>query len=163
VTTKLPIVERLEAELARFRRELSTELPKQIEEARAHGDLRENAEYHAAKERQAMVSARVAAIEDRLRSLAMYNLSSIPRGVAGYGSHVEVEDCDSGERVRYQLVFPEEVDPARGLVSMSSPLGQAMLNRAPGDEVKVRTPGGARTLEIVEVTTIHVIIEEGSE
>ena len=108
-----------------------------------------------------MVSARVAAMEERLRSLAMYNLSSIPRHVAGYGSHVEVEDCDSGERIRYQLVFPEEVDPARGLVSMSSPLGQAMLNRTPGEEVKVRTPGGARTFEIVEVTTIHVILEKG--
>ena len=151
---KLPIVKRLETELAELRRELDIELPRIIETAREHGDLKENAEYHAAKERQGMVRARAGTIEERLRQLAVYDMSSIPTDVIGYRSRVKPEDQDTGDVVVSEIVFPEEIE-AKGCVSISSPLGQALLNRSEGDEVKVQTPKGVRMLEVLEVTTIH--------
>ena len=152
---KLPIIEKIERELAEFKRELSIELPRQLEEARAHGDLKENAEYHAAKERQGMLNARIGALEDRLARLSMYSIASIPKGVVGYGSRIEIEDAESGESFSYELVFAEESDPARGLISISSPTGQAMLRREIGHQVTVVTPSGKRSFEIVDVVTIH--------
>jgi transcription elongation factor GreA len=152
---KLPIIEKIERDLAEFKRELSIELPRQLEEARAHGDLKENAEYHAAKERQGMLNARIAALEDRLARLSMYSIASIPKGVVGYGSRIEIEDAESGESFSYELVFAEESDPARGLISISSPTGQAMLRREIGHQVTVVTPSGKRSFEIVDVVTIH--------
>ncbi|RMD85994.1 MAG: transcription elongation factor GreA [Candidatus Dadabacteria bacterium] len=159
----LPIIERLQRELAELRRELSVELPKQLEEARAHGDISENAEYEAAKERQGVLRARIAQLEQRIRELSMYTSSSIRRDVAGYGSRVEVEDLETGERVVYELVFPEEADPGSGRVSMASPLGQALLHRRVGDEVSVRVPSGKRTFEIVGLETIHDRQGEGQQ
>ena len=117
---KLKIVERLQLELAVLRRELNIELPKIIEEARAHGDLKENAEYHAAKEKQGMVSARVGNLEARIKELSMYNISSIARDVVGYGSLVGLEDLDSGETLTYEMVFAEEVDMATGKIDRKS-------------------------------------------
>ena len=157
---KLPIIEKIERELAEFKRELSIELPRQLEEARAHGDLKENAEYHAAKERQGMLNARIAALEDRLARLSMYSIASIPKGVVGYGSRIEIEDAESGESFSYELVFAEESDPARGLISISSPTGQAMLRREIGHQVTVVTPSGKRSFEIVDVVTIHERIDK---
>ncbi|RMF22829.1 MAG: transcription elongation factor GreA [Deltaproteobacteria bacterium] len=151
----LPIIEKLQRELAELQRELSVELPKQLEEARAHGDISENAEYEAAKERQGVLQARIGRLQERIRELSMYSRSSIKEGVAGYGSHLEVEDVESGERFHYELVFPEEADPEAGRVSIGSPLGQALLHRREGDEVTVRTPAGKRILEIVSLSTIH--------
>jgi transcription elongation factor GreA len=152
---KLPIIEKIERDLAELKRELSIELPRQLEEARAHGDLKENAEYHAAKERQGMLNARIGALENRLAKLSMYSIASIPKGVVGYGSRVEIEDAESGESFSYELVFAEESDPARGLISISSPTGQAMLRREVGHQVTVVTPSGKRSFEIVDVVTIH--------
>jgi len=157
---KLPIIDKIERELAELKRELSIDLPRQLEEARAHGDLKENAEYHAAKERQGMLNARIAALEDRLARLSMYSLASIPKGVIGYGSRVEIEDADSGESFSYELVFAEESDPTRGLISISSPTGQAMLRREIGHQVTVVTPSGKRSFEIIDVVTIHERIDE---
>jgi transcription elongation factor GreA len=157
---KLPIIERIERELAQFKRELTIELPRQLEEARAHGDLKENAEYHAAKERQGMVNARIAALEDRLARLSLYSLSSIPRDVVGYGTRLQLEDLDSGESLSYELVFAEEAEPARGLISISSPTGQALLRRSVGHQVTVVTPRGSRTFEILEIETIHARLVE---
>ncbi len=151
----LPIIERLQRELAELQRELSVELPKQLEEARAHGDISENAEYEAAKERQGVLQARIGRLQARIRELSMYSRSSIKEGVAGYGSRIEVEDVDTGERFQYELVFPEEADPVAGRVSIGSPLGQALLHRNEGDEVTVNTPAGRRVLEIVSLSTIH--------
>ena len=151
----LPIVERLQAELVTLKRELNVDIPKQLEVARAHGDLRENAEYHATKERQGMLHARIGQIEGRLGELAMYTRASIPNDRIGYGSTVSVEDLQSGERLTYRLVFPEEADPNQGHVSLSSPVGRALLNKKPGDEVQVTTPGGRRQLEILDLATIH--------
>jgi transcription elongation factor GreA len=151
----LPIVTRLHEELAALRRELSREIPKQLEEARAHGDLSENAEYEAAKERQGILQARVGQLEGRLRELSLFSPSSIPVDIVGYGSRIEVEDVETGDHFSYELVFPEEADPSKGLISMNSPMGQALMKRNEGDEVTVRTPAGNRSLEITALTTFH--------
>ncbi len=147
-------MQRLKKELDELRFELRHKLPKEIEVARAHGDLRENAEYEAAKERQAFVNARIGQIEQRIRDLSLYSVSSIPREAVGYGSKVTLESEDGGEE-QYELVFPEEVDAAAGLISIGSPLGKALLNKEVGDDVEVMTPKGKRTYSIVELSTFH--------
>jgi transcription elongation factor GreA len=152
---KLKIVERLKAELVALRRELNIDLPKMIEEARAHGDLKENAEYHAAKEKQGVVSARVGNLEARIKELSMYTISSIPKGVVGYGSLVDLEDLDSGDEVTYEMVFAEEVDIASGKISLTSPVGQALLKRREGDEVTIQLPNGRKKYQVIGLTTIH--------
>jgi len=152
---QLPIIERLQSELAEYRRELSKDIPKMLEEARAHGDLSENAEYEAAKERQGVLHARIGQLEQRLNELSRFSKSSIPNDRIGYGSLIQVADVDSGDRVTYEIVFPEEAEPAQGHVSISSPIGQALLNRREGEEVRVGTPSGLRTFEILAIETIH--------
>ncbi len=151
--TELPIVTRLREQVQDLKRELSHEIPKALEEARAHGDLSENAEYEAAKERQSYLRARISQLEGRIRELSLYTISSLPQGVAGYGSTVEVEDLNSGEKRTFKLVFPEEADAGAGSISITSPLGRALLNRAPGDEVVAQTPGGKRQLRILSLVT----------
>jgi transcription elongation factor GreA len=152
---ELPVVARLKKELGDLKYELTFKLPKALEEARAHGDLSENAEYEAAKERQDFVRARIAQLEGHIRELSMYDVSSIPRGIVAYGSRVTLADVDEGEEVAYDIVFPQEVDAARGKISLASPLGRALLNRAVGDEVEVQTPRGKRTYQIVDLLTFH--------
>jgi transcription elongation factor GreA len=151
----LPIVERLKGELADVQHELQHDLPSRLEEARAHGDLRENAEYEAAKHRQGMLRARVAHLQTRIRELSVYTIAQIPRDRVSYGSRVTVEDADSGDRIEYRLVFPEEVDASAGLISVSSPIGQGLMNRAEGDEVVVQTPRGRKAYQVVNVVTLH--------
>jgi len=151
---ELPVIVRLKKELAELKYELTVKLPKELEAARAHGDLSENAEYEAAKARQDYVRSRIGQLEGRVRELSMYNISSIPRDVVAYGSRVTVED-DSGESVAYVIVFHEEVDASRGQISLSSPIGRALLNKTVGDEIEVQTPSGRRTYQIVELVTLH--------
>lgn len=151
---ELPVMRRLKKERDELRLELTAKLPKELEAARAHGDLRENAEYEACKERQAFLNARIVQIEQRIRDLSLYSVSSIPRQAVGYGSLVTLQS-EEGEEERYELVFPEEVDAAAGLISISSPLGKALLSKEVGDEVEVRTPKGKRTYQIVELRTFH--------
>ena len=152
---ELPIMARLKKELADLKHELTFKLPKELATAAAHGDLSENAEYDAAKHRQEFVRSRIAQLEARIRELSMYTVASIPRGVVAYGSRVTVADADTGDEVEYRIVFPEEVDAARGHISLSSPLGRAMVNKAEGDEIEVQTPGGRRTYQIVTLVTWH--------
>ena len=152
---QLPIVERLKRELAELQYELSHQLPAKLEEARAHGDLRENAEYHAAKERQGLLRARIGQIQSRIRELSVYDLSRIPHDRIAYGSRVTLEDVDSGDSVEYRIVFPEEVDGATGMVSIGSPIGKALLNRGEGDEVTVVTPAGRKTYQVIAIVTLH--------
>ena len=152
----LPVITRLKKELAELKHELTVKLPKELEAARAHGDLSENAEYEAAKARQDYVRSRIGQLEARVRELSMYNISSIPHDVVAYGSRVTVED-DAGESIAYEIVFPEEVDAARGQISLSSPLGRALLNKSVGDEVEVQTPSGRRSYQIVHLLTLHDI------
>ena len=156
----LPIVQRLKKELQDLQYELSHKLPKELEEARAHGDLSENAEYEAAKARQELVQVRISQIGGRIRELSLYTMSSIPEGVAAYGSRVTVEDLEEGEEIVYQLVFPEETDVAAGRISLGSPLGRALLNRSVGDEIEVQAPKGKRHYQITDLVTIHQMGEK---
>jgi len=152
---ELPIVARLKRELAELQHELSHDLPARLEEARAHGDLKENAEYEAAKHRQGILRARIGQANERLRELSTYSFARIPRDKVSYGSRVKLSDVDSGEEIEYQLVFPEELDAAAGLISINAPIGQALMNKAPGDEVVVQTPRGRKTYEIMALQTLH--------
>ena len=152
---ELPILAKLKKELADLKHELTFKIPKDLQTAAAHGDLSENAEYDAAKNRQEFVRSRIAQLEGRVRELSMYTIASIPKGVVAYGSRVTVADVDSGDETEYRIVFPEEVDAARGEISLSSPIGRAMMNKAEGDEVEVQTPSGKRTYQIVGLVTWH--------
>jgi len=146
---------KLQDEIATLEYEMHVELPKEILKARAHGDLSENAEYHAAKERQGMVNARLNQLRQRLAGLSMIDFTKIPHDKVGLGSIVVVLDTKSDEEITYNLVTSEEADAASGKVSTSSPIGRALLNRTVGDEVKVQSPGGVKELEILKLTTIH--------
>ena len=148
------ILKKFEDEILVLERELKIELPKEIQRARELGDLRENAEYKAAKERQSIVQARIAMLTKRASEIAMMNLERIPKGKAGFGSTVHLRS-ESGETIVYQLVMPEEADVEKGLISASSPIGRAILNKEEGDEVKVTTPNGVREFELVKLVTIH--------
>jgi transcription elongation factor GreA len=148
------LLKRFEEEVAVLERELKTELPKEIQRARELGDLRENAEYQAAKERQTYVQARIAMLKRRMHEIALMNLDRIPHGRAGFGSTVTLRESTGVEHV-YQLVMPEDADAEKGLISTSSPIGKAILNKEEGDEVTVATPAGARRFEILKLATIH--------
>jgi transcription elongation factor GreA len=152
---ELPVLQKLKKDLTDLQYELSHKLPKDLEEARAHGDLSENAEYEAAKNRQEFVRARIGQIQTRIRELSLYNIQSIPQGVVAYGSRVTVEDLDEGQSQVYEIVFPEEVNAGAGQISLSSPIGRALLNKTVGDEVEVQTPRGKRSYQITELVTLH--------
>jgi len=146
---------KLQEEIAALDYELRNELPKEILKARAHGDLSENAEYHAAKERQAWVNARLGQLQSRLRELSMTDMSKIPRDRVGLGSHVVVLDLKKDEELSYSLVTSEEADVAQGKISTSSPIGRGLLGKRVGDTVKIQIPDGVREMEILRLTTIH--------
>ena len=146
---------KLEEEIAALENELRIQLPREISKARAHGDLSENAEYHAAKERQGMVNARLGQLRSRLRELSMIDVSRIPRDRIGFGSSVTVLDLQKDEEITYQLVTSEEADVATGKISTTSPIGRGLLGKQVGDTVKVHIPGGVRELEVIQLTTIH--------
>jgi transcription elongation factor GreA len=148
------LIKRFEDEIAALDRELKLELPKEIKRARELGDLRENAEYAAAKERQRLVEARISMLKKRVSEIALLNVDKIPRDRAGFGSILHVVESN-GDKQIFQLVMPEDADAAKGLISTSSPLGRAFLNREAGDSVKAATPGGSREFEIVKLITIH--------
>jgi transcription elongation factor GreA len=150
---KEKLLKRFEEEIAGLERELKKELPKEIQRARELGDLRENAEYQAAKERQTYVNARIAMLKRRMSEIALMNLERIPHGKAGFGSTVTIRENDS--EMVYQLVMPEDADAEKGLISTSSPIGRAILNKEEGDEVSVSTPNGTRKFEILKLVTIH--------
>src|SRR5579864_3276648 len=148
-------IKKLEDEIALLENELRIQLPREISKARAHGDLSENAEYHAAKERQGMVNARLGQLRARLRELSMIDFSRIPRDRAGLGSSVTVLDLDKDEQITYKLVTSEQADVANGYISTTSPIGRALLGKQVGDSMKVQIPGGVRELEIIKLATIH--------
>jgi transcription elongation factor GreA len=133
-------------------------LPKEIQRARELGDLRENAEYAAAKERQRFVEARVSMLRTRVSQIQLMNLEKIPKDRAGFGSKVSL--IEQGKALTYELVMPEDADPDRGFVSVASPIGRALVGKETGDEVTVPTPGGSRTFEIVKLVTVHDDAEE---
>jgi transcription elongation factor GreA len=152
------IKKKLQDEIAVLERELHVELPKEILKARLHGDLSENAEYHAAKDRQGFVNARIGQLKQRLAEMSMVDFTKIPHGKVGLGSTVVVLDTKRDEEITYNLVTTEEADPANGNISTTSPIGRALLGKEVGDEVKVQSPGGVKELEILKLTTIHDIV-----
>ena len=150
---KLKLLKRFEEQVAVLERELKMELPKEIQRARELGDLRENAEYQAAKERQTYVQARIGMLRRRMNEIALVNMEKIPHGKAGFGSTVTLRE--NNQQLVYQLVMPEDADGEKGMISTSSPIGRAILNREEGDEVNVTTAAGPRTFEILKLVTIH--------
>jgi transcription elongation factor GreA len=146
---------KLQEEITALEYEMRNELPKEILRARAHGDLSENAEYHAAKERQAYVNARLGQLQARLRDFSMVDVSKIPRDRVGLGSQVVVLDLKKDEELSYNLVTSEEADAPNGKISTSSPIGRGLLGKKVGDTVRIQIPDGVRELEILSLTTIH--------
>ncbi len=152
---------KLEGELRALERELAIELPREIKTAVAMGDLRENAEYQAALERQRYVRARIGQLRTRLSELGTLNLDRIPRDRIGLGSRIVLVDLDSDAEVRFELVIPELADLERGLVSVASPVGRGLLGRKEGEDVSIEVPSGTKRYEILEVKTLHDRGEEG--
>lgn len=151
---KSQFLKRFEDEIQALERELIRELPKEIQRARELGDLRENAEYQAAKERQRLVEARLSQLKKRASEISLMNLGKLPRDRAGFGSTVHLREAEGNTRV-YQLVMAEDADPGRGWISTASPIGRALMGKEVGDEVTVPTPNGIREFEVVKLTTIH--------
>lgn len=152
---KARLLKKFEDELMQLDRELKTELPQEIRRARELGDLRENAEYHAAKERQRLVEARISLLKKRVSDIHLMNLDKVPKDRVGFGSTVHLKDAAAEGLTIYQLVMPEDADVEHGLISTASPIGRALLNKEEGDEVVVTTPSGSRTFELVKLQTIH--------
>jgi transcription elongation factor GreA len=151
---KARILKKFEDEIQQLEKELKTELPKEIKRARELGDLRENAEYSAAKERQRLVESRISLLKKRVSDIHLMNLERIPKDRVGFGSTVHLKDA-AGAITIYQLVMPEDADVEHGLISTASPIGRALLNKEEGDEVTVTTPSGSRRFELVKLSTIH--------
>lgn len=153
------LIKKFEDEIQILDRELKVELPREILRARELGDLRENAEYHAAKERQRLVETRISMLQGRVAEISLINIDRIPTDRVGFGSTVEVTES-TGEKLTFQLVMPEDADAAKGLISTTSPIGKAFLNKEPGDSVTVVTPGGKRQFDIEKLFTIHYVASE---
>ncbi len=155
----IDVRKRLQDELNTIERELRVDLPREILKAREHGDLSENAEYKAAKERQRFLEGRKAQLQQRLAALSLVNLDKIPTDRVAYGSRVLLYDFEQDKEVEYRLVTPEESNLARGLISISSPIGKSLLGKSQGDGVEIVTPSGKKEYEIRKLQTIHEIEE----
>jgi transcription elongation factor GreA len=147
--------DKLEKELKALEKEYRQDLPKEIHRALQMGDLRENAEYHAALERQQFVKARINHLQKQLKDLSMVDLDSLPKDRAALGSTVAVYEAETDRTLTYELVIPDEADFAKGQVSVTSPIGKALLGRRVGDEVTVKIPAGTRSYEVVSLATLH--------
>ena len=154
--SKIPMTEtglsRLQDELKRLKAEERPAVIRAIAEARAHGDLSENAEYHAAKERQAMVEARIAELEDKLSRIEVIDISKLSGTDVKFGATVKLVDEETEEETVYQIVGAEESDIKSKLLSIDAPLARALIGKAQGETVEVRTPKGHRSYEIIEVS-----------
>lgn len=146
---------KIEDEIRLLEKELTTELPRELKKALAMGDLRENAEYQAAKQRQEFVRARLGQLKQRLSDLSMIDVSKIPRDRISLGSKVVLFDLEKEEEVTYRLVTTEDSDAAGGSISTTSPIGKSLLGKQDGDTVTVRIPSGTRRFEVVDFSTIH--------
>ena len=142
----------LKEELSRLERVERPEVVKAIEVARGHGDLKENAEYHAAKERQGMIEGRILELKDKLSRAEIIDCLKVATSVAVFGTVVTLLDLDTDDEVSYQLLGPEEADVKKGSISVLSPLGRSILGKEVGDEVLAKTPGGTREFEVVEIS-----------
>ena len=152
---RIPITKRgydnLKSELVRLKTKERPENIKAIEEARAHGDLSENAEFHAAKERQAFIESRITELEFKLGNADVIEPDKQPKDRAVFGCEVILENVETGEEVEYQLVGPDESDIEEGRISIQSPLGLAIIGKEVGEEIILQAPAGKRTYELVEI------------
>ncbi|OIP33277.1 MAG: hypothetical protein AUK27_10795 [Deltaproteobacteria bacterium CG2_30_66_27] len=148
------VKKKLEEEVRRIDHELRVTLPKEIQTALGQGDLSENAEYEAAKDRQSTLHARFAQIQQRLADLSRIDVAGIPKDRAGLGSEVTVENLENGEEITYTLVIPELADGNKSFVSMASPVGKALMNRLVGDAVTITIPRGTLEYEVRRIVTL---------
>jgi len=147
--------DKLEGELHALERELTIDLPREIKVAVAMGDLRENAEYHAALDRQRFVRARIGQLQRRLSEIGTMNMDRIPKDRVGLGSTIVLLDLDGDVEITYQLVIPEMADLEKGLISAASPIGRGLLGRKDGETVVIEIPSGKKRFDIVGIKTIH--------
>lgn len=145
----------IKEELEQLNYEFKVDIPRRIAEARAYGDLKENAEYHAARERQGFVKARITQLSSQLSQLQNLSVGDIPRDRIGFGSTVTVRDLESDDTMVFTFVAPNEVKPADGKISLSTPYGQALQNKIKGDEVVVTVPAGKKKFVVEKFVTIH--------
>jgi len=146
---------KLDEEIQILEKELREELPRALKTAAALGDLSENADYSAARERQDFVRVRLSQLKQRAADLAMVNFDKIPRDRISLGSNVELLEMGKNEKVTYRLVTSEDADVTKGLISTTSPIGRSLLNKKVGDTVEVKIPAGIREFEVLGFTTMH--------
>ncbi len=146
---------KIKEELDQLQYEFKVELPKVIAVARAYGDLKENAEYHAARERQSFVQARIGQLAEMLAQLDSIDVSNLPQDKIGFGSTVTLYDIKDEEKIVFTFVSPNEVSPSDGKISLSSPLGTALQNKTAGDEVEITIPAGKKKYFVEKLVTIH--------
>ncbi|MBT5550105.1 MAG: transcription elongation factor GreA [Nitrospina sp.] len=158
---RLPILDKLDEDLKESQRELQVDIPKAILTAREHGDLSENAEFKAAKERQMFLESRISLLQKRISDVMAINVNQIPKDRSGLGSSLKLKDLDSGELAEYHLVFPEEVNPDEGKISTASPVGRSLVGKQVGDELTISLPDSKTEYEVLKVITIHDDSEEG--
>ena len=160
---KQPILKKLDKELSESQKELQVDIPKAIGIAREHGDLKENAEYKAAKERQTFLQARISLLQKRISDVTSLDLKRIPKDRSGLGSTIFLNNLDSGEEKEYHLVFPEDVNPDVGKISAGSPIGRALMGKQEGDEIIISLPDQRLEYEVIRILTVHDKIEIGEE
>ncbi len=160
---RLPVLDKLEKELMESERELKVDIPRALKIATDMGDLSENAEYKAAKERQMLLEARISILQKRVSEITSLNINRIPKDRAGLGSKIDLENPESGEVKSFLLVFPEEVSPEEGKISPGSPIGKSLLGKQEGDEVQISIAGKATLYELTSLKTIHDLLEESKE
>ena len=152
---KQAIIKKLDNELMLSQKELQVDIPKAILTAREHGDLKENAEYKAAKERQSFLQARISLLQKRISDVTSLDIEKIPKDRSGLGSTLFLADIKTGQEKIFQLVFPEDVDPEVGKISGGSPIGRALMGKQKGDEVVISLPDQKIEYKIIQVKTIH--------
>lgn len=157
---KQAIIKRLDDELLMSQKELQVDIPKAILTAREHGDLKENAEYKAAKERQTFLQARISLLQKRISDVNSLDMEKIPRDRSGLGSTLFLADIKTRKEKKFQLVFPEDVDPEAGKISGGSPIGRALMGKQEGDEVIISLPDQKIEYEVIRVNTIHDNLED---
>jgi len=152
---RLPILDKLEKEMNESQKELQVDIPRAILTAREHGDLSENAEFKAAKERQMFLESRISLLQKRISEIVAIDVNKIPKDRSGLGSTLMLRDIDNGKEIQYRLVFPEEVNPDEGKISPASPIGRSMMGKQEGDEITLSLPDGTIEFEVLKVLTIH--------
>jgi transcription elongation factor GreA len=149
------LTHKIDEELRQFDYELRVELPRAFAVAKGHGDLSENADYDAARQRRSFVEARIQQLRKMRQELSLVNLNAIPRDQIGLGSKVVVRDLETDTQRSFELVLGAEADPNNGKISITSPIGRGLMGLTEGDEAEIRTPGGMRNYEILSYRTIY--------